>query len=205
MKKLILVGIASAAFMLFFGCAQNQGNEAGGPTNAAKETQPVEKKFTNVTITDDKMEFESKGGTLAIDGTAIESDDLNSSHSIGERFGRLLHSNSVLSTNHSSQILIKFKDVPPERIKWFDYYMNADGAFIYAGPKDMAAKEGAQAHSIGEVGELTILEAGMSRDRALSSSQQKTYRGIRIICEYEDRLVEHLMLFDSALLVAPTP
>ena len=124
---------------------------------------------------------------------------------LGRGFYRLLLSNSIFSTNYSSEILIKFNDVPPERIKWFDYYMNADGAFIYAGPKDRAAKEGAQAHSLGEVGESTILEAGMSRDRVLSSTQQKTYRGIRIVCEYEDRLVEHLMLFDTALLAAPSP
>lgn len=205
MKKLILVCFALVAFMLFFGCSPNQGIVASSPTKAAKETPPVEKKYTTVTISNDKMEFESKGGTLAIDGTAIQSEALNSSHSIGERFYRLLLSNSIFSTNYSSEILIKFNNVPPERIKWFDYYMNADGAFIYAGPKDRAAKEGAQAHSLGEVGESTILEAGMSRDRVLSSTQQKTYRGIRIVCEYEDRLVEHLMLFDTALLAAPSP
>jgi len=140
------------------------------------------------TISKDKLEMDSNDATYMFDGVTIQKDDDDYS-AIKEYFKKQYEAGNLCHED-PTKLELQFADNIPQSITWSEYYYHLESdSFLYGNPNSTSTVE--------NVGENAILQIGINDSIVLNSSYppKKCYRIIRIVCRYENQMVEYYIFF----------
>lgn len=141
------------------------------------------------TINKEKLEIDSNNGTYIFYSNIIQ-DENNSNFKLSEYFEEMLEAGSLCHQD-PVELTLQFADEMPSAVMWCQYYYRAgEGTFPNNSPEDTT--------TIDNVSEEVVLQLG-NNISVLDSSihPTKTYRIIRIICQYNSQTMEYYVIFDG--------
>lgn len=149
-------------------------------------------------ITMEKIELNCFGKKFIYFGNEVEKSNEPAFDKVRRSFQTELDNDNL--SRGGTEIVLKFSDVIPKSVTWDEYHIDFNVDFFFHHPNNLA-------HSVDNVGAVTVLPMGVDTSAALNSSlkSKMLYRAIRIVCEFENQTKEYNVFFDSIKMKGATP
>ena len=200
MKKYFAFIVASLLILILTGCDTNAAdNELSANVAISEEDDSSDTfkvvamvdSFNTANITEQKLEIETSFGHKYIfDGVIIQEDNGFDMRAVQELLQTQMDSIDLCPTGEND-FEIHFIEAVPQSITWYNHY------YLDAEAKEYKYPTLQQTKTVGEVGTTLILPIGMNLAIPLDSSVEgnEVIRVLRIVCEYNDQIIEYYVFF----------
>lgn len=193
MKRFLLT--LSVLFLLTFSCCSfsNEKDRVQEEVDLSENTESfnVSGSSCKVKINKDKLEISSDNETYIFNGITVQSNNDYAYSEIKEHFKKQ-YEDGNLSHNNPTELELQFEDEIPKSIAWCEYYYDPElDSFLYSNMEVTSTVEEE------EISENTVLKIGSNKSVILDSSSkpQKRYRIIRLVCGFDEQMVEYYIFF----------
>lgn len=191
MKRFLYLVISIVFLVILSSCASGEQSEMQEDIDAVStiiSEIPLDTSCI-ATINIEKLEIESINGIYTFYGNAIQ-DENNSDFVLSDCFEEMRET-GILCHQDPVELTIRFSDEIPSVVMWSqNYFRAATDAFPNSTSKEPTTIENLNEEIVLQLGNnISVLDS--------SIHPEKTYRIIRLICQYDNKNMEYYIIFDG--------